>query len=45
MTELLRFNLIIQDCNTLNIRLYFQSLGFNSTPNEYDIIITTNNIA
>ena len=45
MTELFRYNLIIQDCNNLNIRLYFQSLSFNSTPNEYDIIITTDNIA
>ena len=44
MIELFRFNLIIYNYNNMAIGLYFQSLDFNNTLNEYDIIITTDNI-
>ena len=44
MTELFRFSLIIYDFKNLNIRLYFQSLDFNNTLNECDVIIITDNI-
>ena len=44
MTELNGIIIIMYYCNNLIVRLYFQSLDFNNTLNEYNIIITTDNI-